>query len=359
MSSDYVDKICGLGGQANKFERFVRLLATERWPGVVSQSLDQDGLFDVQVEHRGKVTAQIECKAKTFPPGTSEAVRSNYLTSQQIETLKARLKRCDAGERFLALTADVPSGKWSAPSGLAHLTFWGANEMAAMAKRSPVAKAFLGLTPDKIILDHDLSYIVATSGPWFRRLPIGEVIANADKERQEIFIEQSRSVLVYGPPRIGKTCSAVRQAWQWLELHKNGRTIDQPPPHVFLLNASRDEPELVSGLAPRVELPSLFVIDDIHFAGDRIKEWVAHIASVKEANPATRVIWIARDEGVHSKLGSPRPDLCRFDITKTLDLFKRKLSAARKPHLIVTVLETGLDPGIVSDLPVSGACQRL
>ncbi len=152
--------------------------------------------------------------------------------------------------------------------------------------------------------------------------------------------------LLYGPPNVGKTCWAIRHAWNWMQHHGS---------YSFLLNASRgDSPDDLIGVSARLAewTHLLFIVDDIHFDRKRLGSWadaVEHVTSNRSGSIG--ILWVARDASVASELVSssgsvPSPLPIPFPVERVLALFMDRLERLETWQRIVAAFETRLDPQI-------------
>lgn len=199
---------------------------------------------------------------------------------------------------------------------------------------------------DSVLWKYSLKLIARNleKQPWHNGIPIKKVIEEQDEE----LIDLSRPVLIYGPPNVGKTCWAIRQAWHWMQQQTGYATA-------LLVNASRDKPDLLALLVE--ELPPnasiLFVIDDIHFAREDLRIWVESLDAVRTYH-TNRVdtIWISRDPSLQEKLKTStisQLELRPFPIDRVIMLYTRVLQNYEPWQRVIAAFETGLDPRITRE----------
>lgn len=165
----------------------------------------------------------------------------------------------------------------------------------------------------------------------------------------EPMLELNNPFLIYGPPNVGKSWFAFRQALQWKSGKKNKALA-------FFLNSSIDSfniiPKLVENIPSDFEI--LLVIDDIHFSRDNIDEWMSSLESTQNKFVfPLKIIWVSRDGSIISDLLSDLispPIPYRFPVERVLLIYLERLKKYKEWQRIVAAFETGLDPNIASKI---------
>jgi len=351
--SSYDSAIQSLSGKSafTDFERFVRLVARFKWPqAVIQQTPDGDGNFDLTVKsfHTDKEIARIEAKAWVQLPSISKIItdlKAKFARNQCCCGVAPRGSgcRCKIGLFFATTFALRGLEKEKVRKlreelsrvGIPWSHVWDAEVLGGMAFQNRILASVLPVklpTADEVYLDHSLQalveerkvvnlYGVNLLDAWTQReekqLREHELI---DKAFDGLAIERSEkkigsasnerkawsnSLLIHGPPHVGKTHLAVTYARNWLAKH--GR---KTWPAAFYLNATKTgvRPELLLKLsrffvgAPKVESPCLFIVDDLHAAsysqsdGGSISDWFKSAHRVSQELKNVRFVWIARDE---------------------------------------------------------------
>jgi len=209
-------------------------------------------------------------------------------------------------------------------------------------------KILRSLPRESILWKYSLELIAQIScrRPWYNGAPIEKLL----EEPVDAPIDISNSILVYGPPNIGKTCWALRQAFYWLEHRSNSGMA-------LWLNASRDKPDLLAVLEAQLpaEAEILFVIDDLHFAPRAdVKIWVESLAAIrKHRRNSVVAVWISRDGSLAPDLlesGGHPPLLYPFPVENITKLYTMVLHGYEPWQRIIAAFETRLDPRIAQDL---------
>lgn len=157
----------------------------------------------------------------------------------------------------------------------------------------------------------------------------------------------ARATLIVGPPRIGKTCWAIRRAWR--------TSLDLSPCSIFYFHAN-DDPVSLHVLSSKLGRREncIIIIDDIHI--DKSK-WAYRVRSFLDERPDTVwVVGIARDESVAASLGIDEEQiaLAPFPMDEVIDLFLKRLAFATPDLRAVAALEAGLDPALGREMERRG-----
>jgi hypothetical protein len=175
-----------------------------------------------------------------------------------------------------------------------------------------------------------------------------------DETVNEILSMLIDPVLLHGPPNVGKTCCAMRLAWEWKKKH--------PGMPALYLDAKLDVPEQVIQLSRRIspQTDVLYVIDDIHYASEDLVNWVLSMRQVVDSRTTgfVGILWVARDSSIAHKLvksGKVAPE--PFPIERTLELFTKRLQQLTLGQRIIAAFETGLDPRIAREFEFTPDCE--
>ncbi len=161
-------------------------------------------------------------------------------------------------------------------------------------------------------------------------------------------LDLSSPALLYGPPNLGKTCEAFRQAYVWEKRVGNGAVA-------YFLNASQHDPEILRQLVMCVDepCPILAVIDDAHLADEAVLRAYCRVATdAQNQRRKMSVLWVSRDVTIAGKL-SPRPEILEFSVDY---LINRYLNAASsndglsRAHRVLAAVLTGLDPRVADSV---------
>jgi hypothetical protein len=361
-TSVYHNAIRNLSGEQawGRFEQFVELVAWRRFHGhkiKVEHPENRKALVDVLVYNQGneeRLIAQIECKAymqEKYPNTNS------LLSGFGWPTIKKRVEKlndCSKGkpqQLIIATTATIETDEWknySDKHDLSDYTLWHAEELASFTAADPVLASYLspelGWVSDKY-KNHALELLMIRQGDL--AIPFLNLIA---EPLDELPYEFTQPTLLYGPPFVGKTCWAVKQAWAWMRDRQNENWT------TFLLNASRDEPTLVKDLVDwhGVKGQFLFIVDDIHFAGKHALKWMQQIEDIAPKCDKLAVLWIARTDDVLRYLRTQQSEplinkqLSFKDLAKR---FSKKLVGYTDWQRTIAALLTGLDITIADSLP--------
>ena len=215
-----------------------------------------------------------------------------------------------------------------------------ANEIGGMLERDPVLASYLptGLIhSDTVQLQYSLDSLVEGYYKNYS-VPIKDVVYEPLVDE---LINLDKPLLIYGPPNVGKTCWAIRQAWNWIKGKEKYSSA-------YLINASRDDAYVISRLSKYIptEACSVFIIDDIHYAKDNLNEWLSNLDSViiKRGIEKVKIIWIAREVSVFDKLSKhhvQEPKKYSYPVENVFRLFTERgggtLGITFWPHLRQTL----------------------
>lgn len=155
--------------------------------------------------------------------------------------------------------------------------------------------------------------------------------------------EFSCPCLLYGPPNVGKTTLAIRQAWAWQE--RAGANA-----HAFVFNSRYDTPAKIREVVDLIgsDAHLLFLVDDIHFAGVNVSDWVAELDYVKRAaGERLLVLWVSRDQGIANELVGEhieKPQVYEFPLEQVVSLFLVRLDRYPLWQRTIAAFEGQLDP---------------
>jgi len=357
ITDPYINAVLRLSGHHNfqAFERFCTVLARLRWAGyVVRKTNDIESLFDIlvyDVHDTINVIAQIECKAssrqkeiKTIEK-LSKLIKKEWKPEKLIERMEELNRSSHPGARaYLATTVRVKPGLWesaSASFGLGDLQLWDAHQLGTAIAQDPRLATYLDPTlpnADSFLLESSLTLIVAseTGGGRIGVPDLREILSEPEMAER---LDFSSPILLYGPPNVGKTCFAVRQAWLWIQ-------DNRPNSNVFIFNArwrqASDVLKVPGYVQPKAR--TLLVIDDIHFASDPA-DWMISVQNVAERlTGRLAVLWVSRDPSVRSELSRSLVKPIPFPVERVLSLFLDRLRGYSKWEAILAAFETRLDP---------------
>jgi|GEM_PF-2829751 len=359
MAQDpYLNAFLRLAGHENfqRFEAFCVVLARLRWPGrLIRRTSDKEAVFDILVhdaDNSSTVVAQIEAKASSRMAEITTLTDLKKLVREwKPDELHERLAKAGAhysscSDCILATTAPVKPGLWESKRdslGFPTLKLWDAHRLATFAANDARIATYLDTqlpNADPLLADVELNLIVAnnSSHQAIGVANIEDVLLEKDGPKA---LGLSRPVLVYGPPNVGKTCFAVRQAWTWSQEPDRQRWA-------FVFNArwrSPDDPKKVVAHIPWAA-EALIVVDDVHFSDD-IPDWVRGIERARNTHEKLLVVWVSRDGDVIEKLASQilgRPDPYPYPVDRVVSLYMDRLQQYPQWQRVLAAFETRVNP---------------
>jgi tetratricopeptide (TPR) repeat protein len=368
MADPYLNAVRTLAGPkaAKKFEEFCTILARHRWGhDVVRRSSDKEGLFDILVQdplHPEKFVAQIECKAYQRNEITSLHELDTLVRTWDVSTLRKRVQKLKAlgslgTQSFIATTVEIPVSYWlqvRKKYKLVDLEIWDAHALATfLANDATLASIFFPeMLPNSStrFAKTSLEALIERGGAEIG-LPNIRAVLDEPMDMATFVFEQP--ILLYGPPNIGKTTLAARQGWLWLNRA-------DPAAHAFFLNARFHTPNDVGQATELVDpdKPMLVIVDDVHFAGPDIRNWVIEMDRLYESRPqGVQVLWVSRDRDIASKLSGarvPAPLIEEFPLDRVVSLFLIRLDRYAHWQRILAALEGQLDPRVAKALQTRG-----
>ena len=390
MSDPYLDAILTMGGgkRWQMFERFITILAQNesKWRDKhIRRTHDHEGAFDVFIEKSpgGELVAQIECKAYSQRSTASVNGLKSLLKTLNPNKLQERVEKVNPCETIIALPVEVDEAHWNELRESAENPFpqgwqlWHAGILADKLRLSPAAAAQLPYElPNKHPIFDECLIAIIRERPEYYGVPVSQLLT---EQEHEVLSEwkSSQHVIVTGPPHIGKTCWALRQAMKWERgmANKVGTTSvsdNSILPTAFLINLTRTAASDVGKLlqVSGEDDPLLLVFDDVHFNKADLQAWIeTALSDVKQQPKNVRTIWVSRDPSVQGEIEQglknsgfvPERDtlstVLPFPVESVVDLYLKGITGADEEdrsipywqrHLVA--LEAGLDPRIALHL---------
>ncbi len=360
----YLDAVRRLAGHDHfqAFQDFCLVVAGLHWPDrVIRKPQDPEGLCDILV-HDAKdpqtVVAQVECKATMHEGEVQTLARLKRVAGDwKVRTLNARRLKGAGSPRkrvqsYIATTAAVRPGLWQKHRrslGLSGFDLWDAHVLSSFLRGDCRLATYLD--PQLPIADAEMRttslelMVIERDGKPIGVPEIMQVISEDDT----FDIDFSEPILIAGPPNVGKTCCALRAAWRWYSSREKRRVL-------YFNCRLQNDPVIVQRTVRNVARGNelLILVDDVHFARDA-GAWRDAVAAVSDAQPGTRVIWIARDDSPRNHLAVNKPpQLFGFPVEQVFARYFDRLTDLPPWQRLIAAFEAKLNPRFARKLERAG-----